>query len=93
MRLFRQAALLTYNIDPRPEAHKESLALLESTHDKVTKHFRRSYLDAQRELHAQRAPQRAVRSIRRSDASQIVRLALSMCQGDEAKVCSEGLDE
>ena len=50
MRLFRQAALLTYNIDPRPEAHTESLALLESTHDKVTKHFRRSYLDAQREL-------------------------------------------
>jgi len=92
MRLFRQAALLTYSIDPRPEAHKESLALLESAHDKVTKHFRRSYLDAQRELQlkgraaACRALDTTVRRFTDREDWRYLR-----AKETRQKVCSEGL--
>ena len=83
---------MTYNIDPRPEAHKESLALLESTHDKVTKHFRRSYLDAQRELQlkgraaACRALDTTVRRFTDREDWRYLR-----AKETRQKVCSEGL--
>jgi hypothetical protein len=47
-RLFRQAALLSFNAEPQPDSYHDARQRFATAHQELTVEFRRSFLDAQR---------------------------------------------
>ena len=91
-RLFREAALLTYRIEPRPNLFTQATEHFSIAHQKITQKFRRSYLDAQRasQLEGRSAACRALdTTVRRFTDREDWRYLRA--KEARRKVCSEGL--
>jgi hypothetical protein len=91
-RLFRDAALLTYSLEPRPGMFLEARQRFAVAHQELTGEFRRSFLDAQRASQLEgraaacRALDTAVRRFTDRDDWRYQRATEA-----RRKVCSEGL--